>query len=99
MVIAIIFLIHLVFIVYIFKKRYQTDSLGSAFIDLILIAVIFSVGWSMVTFIAKLFWDPSGFGNQFDRDAISLTLLTIGEFFFYKIYFKDLFTTSIGKGK
>ena len=99
MVIAIIFSIHIIFVIYIFRKRYITDSLGSAFIDLILITIIFSVGWSLATLITKLFWDPTGFGEHFDRDTISLTILTIGEFFFYKFYFKDLFSTSSGKEK
>lgn len=99
MVIAIIFLIHIIFIIFIFRRRYLSDTLSSAFIDLILLTVIFSVGWSLTTFVTKLFFDPVGFGKYFNRDAISLTILTIGEFFFYRIYFKDLISTSDEKGK
>ncbi len=90
MVIAFIFLIHIIFTIYIFIKRQKSDSLSAAFIDLILIIIIFSVGWSVTTMIAKIFWEPIGFGKYFNRDAIALTLLTIGEVFFYRIYFKDL---------
>jgi len=99
MVISFIFLFHIVFSIYIFIKKWKTDSLGGAFIDLVLIIILFSVGWSISSLICKIFWEPIGFGLHFDRDAISLTILTIVEFLFYKIFYKDLFITSNEKGK
>ena len=90
MVIAFIFLLHIVFTIYFFIKKQKSDSLSAAFIDLILIIIIFSVGWSISTMVCKIFWEPIGFGKYFDRDTIALTLLTVGEFFFYRVYFKDL---------
>lgn len=99
MVIAIIFLLHLIFIGFVFYQRWKNDSLSSAFIDLLLIIIMFSIGWSLTTMISKLFWEPIGFGRYFNRDTISLTILTIGEFFFFRIYFKDLLTTEDEKGK
>ena len=48
-----------------------------------------SVGWSITGIIAKLFMEPGGFGIFFDRDTFSLLLLTIGEYFFYRIYYKE----------
>ena len=56
-----------------------------------LIAILFSVGWTITGSIAPLIMEPKGFGIFFDRDTFSLTLLTIGEFFFYLIYYKDVF--------
>ena len=99
MVIAIIFLAHIIFIALIFYKKYKLNGVGSAIIDVVLIIILFSVGWSISTMVSKLFWDPIGFGKYFNRDAISLSLLTIAEYFFYKIYFKDLFATEVGKEK
>lgn len=99
MITALIFLTHIIFSVLVFIKRKKQDSLSSAFIDLIFIVIIFSVGWSLSTMVSKIFWDPIGFGKYFDRDAISLTILTIVEFFFYRIYFKELFFTGVGKEK
>ncbi len=90
MIIAFIFLLHFIFTIYVFVKRYKLNSLSSAFIDLILIIIIFTVGWSISTMVCKIFWEPVGFGKYFNRDTIALTLLTIGEFFFYRIYLKDL---------
>lgn len=99
MVIAFIFLIHIIFIFYIIYKRIKKDSSSAALIDLIFIIIVFSVGWSLSTMFCKIFWEPIGFGKYFDRDTISLTLLTILEFFFYKFYFHDLLTIANGKEK
>jgi hypothetical protein len=41
--------------------------------------------------------EQSGFGIHFDRDTFSLTLLTILEVFFYRIYYKETVTED-GKG-
>ena len=98
MVIALIFLIHIVFILYVFTKRWKKESQSAAWTDIILIVIIFSVGWSLTTMFSKVFWEPIGFGKHFDRDTVALTLLTIVEFFFYKMYFKDLLTED-GKEK
>ncbi len=99
MVIGVIFLIHIIFAIFIFYKRWKTDTVSSAFIDLILIIILFSIGWSLSTMACKLFWEPIGFGKHFDRDTIALTILTILEFFFFRFYFKDLLATSSGKEK
>lgn len=89
MVSAFIFSAHLVFMLVIFTKKWQNESLSSAFTNLALIIVLFAVGWSISTSVVKIFIDSKGFGIQFDADAISLTLLTIVEFFFYRFYFKE----------
>lgn len=95
MVIALIFLLHIAFILFAFIKRVKKESMSDALIDLVLIIIIFSIGWALTGMVSKIFWEPIGFGKHFDRDTISLFLLTVGEFFFYKIYFKDLFTTEV----
>ena len=89
MITALIFTGHLIFIIYIFTKKWQEDSIQSAFINLALIIILFSVGWSISTMLLKLFIDQSGFGIYFDRDAISLTLLTIAEYVFFRMYYSE----------
>lgn len=89
MVTALIFSAHLIFILVIFTKKWQDESLGSAFTNLALIIILFAVGWSVSTSVVKIFIDSKGFGIQFDSDAISLSLLSIGEYFFYSFYFKE----------
>ncbi|MCX6168530.1 MAG: hypothetical protein NTX65_04265 [Ignavibacteriales bacterium] len=89
MITALIFSLHLIFMTVIFTKKWQDESLSSAFINLALIIVLFAVGWSISTSVVKLFIDSKGFGLQFDADAISLSLLSIGEYFFYRFYYKE----------
>jgi formate hydrogenlyase subunit 3/multisubunit Na+/H+ antiporter MnhD subunit len=89
MITALIFSAHLIFITVIFTKKWQDESVSSAFINLALIIVLFAVGWSISTSVVKLFIDNKGFGIQFDADAISLTLLSIAEYFFYRFYYRE----------
>ncbi|MHB8931211.1 MAG: hypothetical protein ACYC5R_11505 [Melioribacteraceae bacterium] len=89
MITALIFSAHLIFMTVIFTKKWQDESLSSAFINLALIIVLFAVGWSISTSVVKLLIDSKGFGIQFDADAISLTLLSIVEYFFYRFYYRE----------
>ena len=100
MITALIFSTHLVFMLVIFTKKWQGESLSSAFTNLALMIILFAVGWSISTSVVKVFIDSKGFGIQFDADAISLTLLTIAEFFFYRFYYReDKPTTEAGTEK
>lgn len=99
MIIVFIFFAHIVFMGFIFYKRLKKESFGTALIDLTLIILLFSVGWSIAGMLIKLVIDQEGFGEFFDRDTISLLLLSIVEFFFYKMYYKDLLTNSNEKEK
>jgi len=89
MISALIFSAHLVFILIIFTFKWQNESLSTAFTNVALIIVLFAVGWSIATAVVKIFIDSKGFGIQFDADAISLTILAIVEFFFYRFYYQD----------
>ena len=89
MVTAFIFAAHLVFGLYIFSKKWQDDNLKGAFLNLALILILFSVGWSIATIIAKLFMEPEGLGRFYTRDDFALTILAVGEFFFYKFYYGE----------
>ena len=89
MISALIFFLHIVFALVIFTKKWQNENLKSGFLNLGLIAVLFAVGWSITGIIAKALMAEKGFGLYFDRDTFSLTLLTVGEFFFYRIYYRE----------
>lgn len=91
MIIAFIFAAHILFALIIFTKEWQDESLSSAFLNIALIGILFSVGWTLTNLIAQLIMEPKGFGIYFDRDTFSLTLLTIIEFLFYRMYYKNLF--------
>ncbi len=99
MISALIFCGHLFFVLYIFTKKWQDESLSSAFINLSLIIILFSVGWSVTTSVVKIFFESKGFGLHFDADTISLTILSIVEYFFYRFYYREKGTTEDDKGK
>jgi hypothetical protein len=87
MISAFIFFAHLIFITYIFTKKWQTESISSAFTNAALIIILFTVGWSITVMIGKAIMEKEGLGLYFDRDTFSLVLLSIIEFFFYKVYY------------
>jgi len=89
MITAIIFFAHLIFGLVIFTKKWQDESVAAGFLNLTLIAILFTVGWTIAGMIAKLFMEPKGLGIQFDRDTFSLTILSIAEYFFYRFYYKE----------
>lgn len=98
MITGIIFAIHILFILVIFVKKWQDENLSTAFLNVGLIIILFSVGWTITGMIAKAVMEPEGFGREFNRDTFSLILLTIAEFFFYKFYYSEDFI-STDKGR
>ncbi len=83
MVTLFVFYLHTIAAVTLFTKRWQDAHTGEGFLAVGFLALIFSVGWSISTFILKLFMDEKGFGIWLDRDALSLLLLTVGEATFF----------------
>lgn len=98
MITAFIFAVHLIFALIIFTVKWQHESITAAFLNIAFIGILFSVGWSLTGVFSQLVMGPRGFGIFFDRDAFSLTILIIAEYFFYKMYYKDVFTEA-GKEK
>lgn len=92
MITAIIFFAHFLFTLVIFTKKWQDEKLSDAFINIGLIGLLFTIGWSISGIIAKLLMPQKGLGIMFDRDTFSLTILSVAEFFFYKMYYKDIFS-------
>ena len=88
MVTLFIFFIHVVAAVALFTKRWQEANWKEGLLSVGFLILIFSVGWSISTFIMKLFMEPKGFGIWLDRDALSLLLLMVIEFFFFYLQLK-----------
>ena len=88
MISAFIFFAHFIFLLIIFTWKWQNDGTSSAIMNVSLILILFAVGWTITGMIAKLVMEPQGLGLYYDRDTFSLTLLTIIEIVFYKIYYK-----------
>ena len=92
MITAIIFFAHFIFLLIIFTKKWQEEGSTSAWMNIGLISILFAVGWTVTSIIAKILMEQAGFGIHFNRDTFSLTLLTILEVFFYRLYYKDTVT-------
>ncbi len=90
MVTLFVFYIHTVAAVYAFTDQYQEEGLGAGTLAVAFMGIVFSVGWSISTFILKFLMNERGFGRYFDRDALSLALLTAGEAVFYYLYLKGM---------
>lgn len=87
MIPVVIFYVHVVFLVYMFSKNYTEQGGVSAFLSILFIIIIFSVGWTFSEFVLGFIMKPEGFGLMFPRAAFSLTMLTIIEVVFYKFYY------------
>lgn len=84
-----IFYIHLVGFTAAFTHQYQREDTKAGFLMIAFMVIIFSVGWTITTFILNYLISDAGFGPSMNRDTISLLLLTIGEGIFYYEYFKE----------
>jgi hypothetical protein len=82
-----IFFIHTIFLVYVFSKNYIEEGILNAFLSIIFIIIIFSVGWTFAEFVLGFFIPNEGISLLFPRAAFSLALLTILEAVFYKFYY------------
>ncbi len=88
MVTLFVFYLHTIGAAYGFTQQWQEEGAGAGALVVAFMAIIFSVGWSISTFILKYLIDEKGLGLYFNRDAISLTILTIAEGVFYYFYLR-----------
>lgn len=90
MIDSLIFFGHVLFILIIFSKKWQNENLSAAFLNVGLIGIFFAVGWSLTNVLASLVMNPQGLGIFFTRDTFSLSILSVAEYFFYRMYYKDI---------
>jgi len=92
MITLFIFYLHTLAAVAFFTKRWQETDWKEGLLGVGFLALIFSVGWSITTFLLKLVMEEKGFGFWFDRDTASLALLAITEaiFFYFQLKRKKL---------
>ena len=87
MIPLVVFYLHVVFVAGYFTKRWQEDGLGEGLLAVFFSGLIFFVGWSMTSFIVRLFI-PDQPDLQLTRDNASLLLLTAAEAVFYIFYLR-----------
>ena len=88
MIPLLVFYLHTVAAVWAYTKRWQEEGIKEGILAVAFMAIIFSVGWTLTTLLLQIVISPAGFGKGFDRDALSLLLLTALEMVFYYFYLK-----------
>ena len=83
MITLFVFYIHVIAAVAVYTKLWQESDWKEGLLAVGFVILIFGVGWSMSTFILRLFMNEKGFGLWLDRDALSLLLLALMEGVFY----------------
>ena len=87
MIELLIFHLHICASLYAFTKNWQNRGLKEGFLAVMTIGLIFSIGWALTGFIANIIM-PAKFNTRFfTKDTLSLLLLLIPEFFFFKYFF------------
>ncbi len=89
MIAAIIFAFHVIAAIYAFITRWKSHGVSEGLLAVAFITIIFSVGWTIATMIANLFFEPEGLADWFNRNTISLTLVTLAEIVFYTILLRQ----------
>lgn len=84
-----VFYIHAIAAIAAFTKRWQEEGFSEGVLGVAFMAIIFSVGWTISTFLIRILTPEKGFSKVLDQDALSLLLLTAGEGIFYYFYFKE----------
>jgi hypothetical protein len=97
MIALVIFALHIVGLAGAFTRRWQEEGWGEGLLAVFFMGLIFFVGWSITSFVAKLLIDQEGFGPWLDRDAFSLLLLTLAESVFYFVFLRNWNPAPAGK--
>lgn len=87
MIELLIFHLHIVAALYAFTKNWQKESVKSGILAVLLIGLMFAIGWALTGTIARLIMPVEFNSIYFTQDTLSLIILLIPEYFFYKTYF------------
>ena len=83
----IILYLHLVLFIYVFTKNWQELSKKDGVLSVLLMILVFIIGWAISGTIANLIYPTSYNTVYFNKDTFGLCILTIPEFIFYYYYF------------
>ncbi len=85
MITLLVFAAHTIAAVALYTKRWQEADWKEGLLAVGFLLLVFSVGWSISTFLLKLFVNERGFAPWLDRDTLSLLLLTLMETLFFSV--------------
>lgn len=90
MIEVLIFYLHIVGALYAFTKSWQKGSIKDGVFAILIIGLLFSIGWALTGTIANLIYPNNWNSIYFTSDTLSLVLLLIPEIvFFYYYFYKD----------
>mgnify|MGYP000876367524 CR=1 FL=1 len=90
MIELLIFHLHIIGALYAFTKNWREDNLKNGIMSILIIGLVFTIGWALTGPIARIIMPTSWESMYFNRDTLSLILLLIPEiFFFYHFFIKD----------
>ncbi len=90
MIEILIFHLHFVGALYAFTKNWQKHSTKEGILAVLVIGLVFTIGWALTGPIARIIMPQAWETIYFNRDTLSLVLLAIPEaFFFYFFFVKD----------
>jgi len=85
MITLFIFYAHVVAAVIIYTRRWQETDWKEGLLGAGFLILIFSVGWSMTTFVMRLLVSERGLAPWLDRDTLALLLLAVAEAIFFSV--------------
>ena len=87
MIEILIFHLHIVAAIYVFIKYWQSGKVKDGLMGLALFGLVFSIGWTMMTFIVNLFYPDAWNTPFFNKDTLALIFLMGMEIYFFKNFF------------
>lgn len=87
MIELIIFELHIIGALYVFTKNWQNDSVKEGLLAIIIIGLMFSIGWALTGTLSYAIYPDSWNTIYFNQDSLSLILLIIPELLFFRFYF------------
>lgn len=79
MVSAVIFVLHGIAALILFVRRKNRSGLGEGLLAVGFFGILFSVGWTILTMVTSFLLPPQGLAEWLDRDAVTLSALTMIE--------------------
>lgn len=86
MIQLLIYHLHIIGALYAFTKNWQGRGLKDAFLSVMIIGLLFAIGWALTGTLAYTLVPWSWNDTEFNRDTISLLMLLIPEIFFFYFY-------------
>lgn len=87
MIDILIYHLHVVGVLYAFTVRWQQEGLKSGLLAVATCGLVITILWAMTGPIARTIMPASQPGDLFTSDTLSLVLLLIPEYFFFRAFF------------